>query len=71
LIAIPSGYSGSVHSQITGHYATKSFAFTNGLSVREWLAGQSYQFQFEYGLQQLNKYGTVLATEIGWIFIPN
>ena len=70
LISIPSGYSGSVHSQITGHYASIQ-PYTNGMTVRQWLAGQSFQVQFEYGLQQLNNYGTVLATETGWAFIPN
>ena len=29
----------TIHMKITGYYNTKSFDFTNGLSVREWLAG--------------------------------
>ena len=38
--------------------------------VRDWLAGQSFQFQFEYGLEQLRKHGTMTQTSTGWTFTP-
>ncbi len=39
----------ATHMRITGYYNTKSFRFTDGLSVREWLAGQSYEIQYDFG----------------------
>ncbi len=35
----------SIHRQISAYYKTLTFDFTHGLSVRDWLAGQSYEFQ--------------------------
>ncbi|MFC5701713.1 hypothetical protein ACFPVX_10470 [Cohnella faecalis] len=67
VVAIPSGYSGSVHSKISGFYSSKQ-PFTNGKTVREWLSGKSFEYQFEFGLQQLKKYGTVEQTSNGWVF---
>ncbi|SCX02177.1 RHS repeat-associated core domain-containing protein [Lachnospiraceae bacterium YSD2013] len=45
------------HMKITGYYNTKSFDFTNGLSVRDWLAGQSYEEQYNFGLDVLRRFG--------------
>ncbi|THF82721.1 hypothetical protein [Cohnella fermenti] len=70
VISIPSGYSGSVHSQISGYYSSIQ-PFTNGLTVRNWLAGQSFEKQFDFGLNVLKRFGTVTQTEKGWIFTPN
>ena len=69
LVAIPSGYLGSVHSQIAAHFQSKP-SFTGGLTVRAWLSGQSFQTQFEYGLNILSQYGKVTPTATGWIFVP-
>ncbi len=41
---------GSIHSKITGHYNTTTFEFTKKASVRNWLAGKSYEEQYEYGI---------------------
>ena len=49
----------NIHRKISGYYNYKGFSFTNGLSVREWLAGQSYEKQFEYGIGILKKFGVI------------
>ena len=49
----------STHMKITGYYNTKSFDFTNGLSVRDWLAGQSYETQYEFGINILRIFGVI------------
>lgn len=68
VIAIPSG-ANSIHSKISSHYSSK-FEFTNGMTVRDWLAAKSFDEQFEYGLDLLKEYGDVIATDTGWVFIP-
>ena len=55
VIAVDSG----VHSQITGHYNSTKFDFTSGLSVRNWLAGQPFEVQFEYGMKVLQSFGVI------------
>ena len=45
--------------KITGYYNTKSFRFTGGLSVRDWLAGKSYETQYNFGLDVLRKFGVI------------
>lgn len=69
LVSIESGFSGSIHGKISGHYSSVQ-GYTGGLTVRQWLSGKSFQFQFEYGLDQLSKYGTIKPTSTGWIFTP-
>ena len=69
LVAIDSGYSGSIHSQISGYYNSKP-RYTNGNTIRNWLAGQSFDDQFEFGMKQLQKFGTMTPTNKGWIFKP-
>ena len=49
----------SVHSQITGYYNSTKFEFTGGLSVRNWLAGQPFQFQFDFGMGVLRDLGVI------------
>jgi hypothetical protein len=48
MVAIPE----QIHDRISGFYASKPF-FTNGLRVREWLRGQSFAEQYEYGVKKL------------------
>ena len=70
IVKIPGGYSGSVHSKISGYYnSTKQF-FTNGLSVRDWLSTQSFEVQFNFGVEKLREFGELIATKDGWVFIP-
>lgn len=49
----------ATHAKITGYYNTKIFRYTNGLSVRDWLAGQSYEYQYEFGINILKKFGVI------------
>ncbi len=67
LVAIESGTSGSIHQQISAHYSSN---LPSGITVRQWLSGQSFTAQFEYGLEVLSKFGTMKATSNGWIFTP-
>ena len=67
-IAIPHG-KGTVHAKISGYYSSKQF-FTGGQTVRQWLTGQSFQEQFDFGMDLLKQYGTVTPTDNGWIFTP-
>jgi hypothetical protein len=38
---------------------TSKQAFTGGNTVRNWLTGQSYDSQFEFGMQKLKDFGVV------------
>ena len=44
----------SVHRKISGYYSSKPTEY-GGLRVRDWLAGQSFEFQFQYGMKILEK----------------
>ena len=68
VISIPHG-KGTVHAKISGYYSSKQF-FTGGKTVRKWLAGQSFQDQFDFGMNLLEEYGTVTPTTEGWEFTP-
>ena len=52
MIAIPT----DVHRKISGYYSSKISEHSN-LRVRDWLNGQSYEKQYEFGLEVLKKYG--------------
>lgn len=70
VVSIPSG-AGSVHKAITDYYGSVQ-DFTDGMTVREWLAkNKSFEEQFDFGIEQLRKFGDVAPTERGWVFIPN
>jgi hypothetical protein len=47
----------TIHGQISGYYNTKNFDFTGGVSVRNWLAGQSFEKQYEFGTNVLKQFG--------------
>jgi hypothetical protein len=48
----------TIHRAITGYYNSVQ-KFTSGQRVRDWLAGQSFDFetQYQFGIQTLKKYG--------------
>ena len=48
----------ATHAKISGYYSSKQ-AFTGGKTVRDWLAGQSYQKQFDFGMQKLRDLGVI------------
>lgn len=69
VIAIPSG-TNSVHSKISAYFSSVS-DFTKGKTVRNWLAGKSYEEQFKLGMNYLKRFGTVEKGADGiWKFIP-
>ena len=53
------GYSYDAYGRITGDYNTTTFQFTGGMSVRNWLAGQSYDVQFDFGMNVLRDLGVI------------
>ena len=55
LIRLPHG-AGSIHAKISGYYSSKDF-FTGGKTVRQWLSTQSFEEQYEFGVQILKKFG--------------
>ncbi len=46
------------HRALSGFYSSKQ-EFTNGQTVREWLKPQSFEAQFEFGLQALKAFGII------------
>jgi hypothetical protein len=49
----------AIHSKITWYYNTTTFDFTDKLSVRNWLAGQSFETQYKFGIDVLKKFGVI------------
>ena len=45
------------HAKITGYYNTTTYDFTGGVSVRNWLAGQPFEGQLDFGTQILRSFG--------------
>lgn len=50
--------SSSLHREISAYYSSIQ-PFTNGLRVRDWLAGQSFEFQYNFGYDILRKFGAL------------
>lgn len=48
----------ATHAKISGYYSSKQ-AFTGGETVRNWLAGQSYETQYEFGVNIIKDYGVI------------
>ncbi len=46
----------NIHAQISGFYSSIQ-PFTDGLLVRNWLAGQSFEDQYNFGIQVLQSFG--------------
>ncbi len=49
-----------IHAKISGYYKTTSFEFTEGLSVRDWLAGKSFEYQYDFGIDVLRSFGVII-----------
>jgi hypothetical protein len=47
---------GTIHAKVSGFYSSIQ-PFTNGQTVRQWLSTQSYQAQYDFGIQTLKKFG--------------
>ncbi|WP_288183103.1 hypothetical protein [uncultured Sporomusa sp.] len=54
----------------SAHTISSKFKWTEGLTVRDWLATQSFEQQFEFGMNYLKKYGDVVKENGSWIFKP-
>jgi hypothetical protein len=68
VVAMPHGL-GSVHGKISAYYQ-RSYTYTEGKTLRNWLAGQSYEVQFEKGIEAIKQFGNVEKGIDGkWIFI--
>lgn len=55
VIAIDEG----IHRQISAYYSSKDPLLSGGQTVRQWLSGQPFQTQREFGLKILQDYGVV------------
>ena len=44
-----------VHRKISGYYSSKQ-GFTNGMRVRDWLAGQSFEEQTRFGWEVIRHF---------------
>ncbi|MED4284989.1 pre-toxin TG domain-containing protein [Priestia megaterium] len=69
IVAVPTSGDNSVHKKISALYSSKQ-PYSQGKRVREWLQGKSYEEQFDFGMKELKKYGTVTPTSKGWVFEP-
>jgi len=47
-----------VHQRISADYSRLAPG-QGGLTVRQWLSQQSYEYQYQYGLEKLREYGVV------------
>ena len=48
--------SNAVHAKISAYYSSIQ-SFTNGMTFRNWLAGQSFETQYEWGIKVLRMFG--------------
>jgi hypothetical protein len=55
LIKLPHG-ANSIHAKVSGFYSSKQ-AFTGGKTVRKWLSTQSFQEQYDFGINTLKQFG--------------
>lgn len=47
-----------IHRKISGYYSSKS-RISEGLSIREWLSGKDYKFQYKFGIETLKEFGVL------------
>ena len=55
LISIDKG----IHRKISGYYNSIDIRLKSGIKVRDWLAGQSYEAQYEFGIKVLKMFGGI------------
>ena len=44
--------------------------YSDRIRVRDWLADKTFEEQFAFGVKELQRYGALIPTSEGWIFIP-
>jgi len=49
-----------VHRKVSAYYSSKIPGLTGGKTVRNWLAGQSFQKQYEFGIKILRQFGVTI-----------
>jgi RHS repeat-associated protein len=49
----------ATHAKISGYYNSIQTNISGNMRVRDWLAGHSYQFQYQFGIDILKKYGVI------------
>ena len=66
LVKIPSGFSGSLHSKITGYYNSFQPAITGSenMTIRNWLSSQSFDAQYQFGIDVLLRFAKELNIEV-------
>ncbi len=47
--------SGTIHNKVSAYYSSKQF-FTNGQTVRQWLSTQSFEDQFQFGVNTITTF---------------
>jgi hypothetical protein len=48
----------ATHAKISGYYNSIR-PFSNNMRVRDWMAGQNFQFQFDFSLKVLRQFGVI------------
>jgi hypothetical protein len=47
-----------MNEKLNGYYA-KVYGYTQGMKLRDWLDGQSFEVQYQYGIKALKDIGAV------------
>ena len=68
IVLIPHG-KGSIHSAISRYYSARNDQLDN-VVTRNFLNNKSFEEQWEFGIKQLKKFGDLIPTDKGWLFLP-
>jgi RHS repeat-associated protein len=49
----------ATHAKISGYYNSIRPSISGNMRIRDWLAGQSYEFQYQFGMQVLRDFGGI------------
>jgi putative cell wall-binding protein len=49
----------ATHAKISGYYNSIRPDISGNMRVRDWLAGQSYEYQYEFGIDILKQFGVI------------
>lgn len=47
-----------MHRKISGYYGSIQ-SYTNGMKVRDWLAGKSFEEQYQFRINVLKEFGVI------------
>lgn len=68
IVLIPHGKD-SIHGDISRFYLQRQ-RVADYQVVRNFLNGKSFEGQWEFGIKQLKKFGDLIPTDKGWLFLP-